>query len=159
MKKHEIIFGWQSSFTSKHYVNTCVTHLFIQLNIKRIWIKKINRFDNHWSSETVWHPLLRNLVEKSEVYWVFTRDWYMVWVCYLNQQRLMGNFMSNHPGHDTLTSQILSNFSLFADSVEMINLWKFQPSTPYGFEVIEIWNFERNGSSGVKPVILNLRFL
>ena len=32
-----------------------------------------------------------------------------------------GNFMSNHPGHDTLTSQILFIFSLFVDDVEMIN--------------------------------------
>ena len=32
-----------------------------------------------------------------------------------------GNCMSNHPGHDTLTSQILFIFPLFVDSVEMID--------------------------------------
>ena len=67
--------------------------------------------------------------------------------------------MSNHPGHDTLTSQILSFFSQFVDSVEMINLWDFQPIAPYGSEVIEIWKFDQNGCSGVKSAILNLRFL
>ena len=41
-------------------------------------------------------------------------------------------------GHDTLISQILFIFSLFVDSVEMINPGKFQSSTPYGSEVIEI---------------------
>ena len=35
---------------------------------------------------------------------------------------LLGNFMTNHLGHDTLTSQILFTFSLFVDSNEMINL-------------------------------------
>ena len=35
--------------------------------------------------------------------------------------------MSNHPGHDTLTSQILLIFSLFVDRVEMINPQKLQP--------------------------------
>ena len=33
----------------------------------------------------------------------------------------MGNSMSNHPGHDTLTSQVLFIFSLIVDNVEMIN--------------------------------------
>ena len=37
----------------------------------------------------------------------------------------MGNSMSNHPGHDTLTSQVLFIFSLIVDNVEMINPWKF----------------------------------
>ena len=37
--------------------------------------------------------------------------------------------MSNLLGHDTFNFQILFIFSLFADSVEMINPWKFQPST------------------------------
>ena len=32
-----------------------------------------------------------------------------------------GNSMSNHPGHDTLTSHILFIFSLFVDTVERIN--------------------------------------
>ena len=38
-----------------------------------------------------------------------------------------GNFLSNHPGHDTLTSQISFIFSLFVGSIEMINYqskWK-----------------------------------
>ena len=35
---------------------------------------------------------------------------------------VLGNFMTNHLGHDTLTSQILFTFSLFVDSNEMINL-------------------------------------
>ena len=52
-----------------------------------------------------------------------------------------GNSMSNHPWHDTFTSQILFIFSLFLDSVEMINPWRFQPSPPYSYKVIEIWKF------------------
>ena len=44
-----------------------------------------------------------------------------------------GNSMSDHPGNDTLTSEILFIFSLFVDSVEMINPCKFQYSTPLGF--------------------------
>ena len=35
---------------------------------------------------------------------------------------VLGNSMSNHLGHDTLTSHILFTFSLFVDSNEMINL-------------------------------------
>ena len=50
--------------------------------------------------------------------------------------RIEGNSMSNHPGHDTFTSQILFIFSLFVDIVEMINPRKFQSSTPYGSQVI-----------------------
>ena len=50
-------------------------------------------------------------------------------------------------------------FSPFVDSVEMINLQKFQPSTFDGSEVNEIWKFEQNGCSGVKFAILNLGFL
>ena len=34
---------------------------------------------------------------------------------------IKGNSMSNHPGHETLTSQILFIVSLFVDNVEMIN--------------------------------------
>ena len=66
----------------------------------------------------------------------------------------VGNSMSNHPGHDTLTSQILLIFSLVVDNVETINPWKFQTSTSYGSKVIKIWKFDRNGCSS-----LNLRFL
>ena len=44
---------------------------------------------------------------------------------------------------------------VFVDSVEMINFWKFQPSSPYDSEVIEIWKFDQNGCSGVKSAILN----
>ena len=66
----------------------------------------------------------------------------------------VGNSMSNHPGHDTLTSQILLIFLLFVDNVETINPWKFQTSTSYGSKVIKIWKFDWNGCS-----ILNLRFL
>ena len=36
--------------------------------------------------------------------------------------------MSNHAGHGTLTSDFV-HFLLFVDSVKMINLRKFQPST------------------------------
>ena len=50
----------------------------------------------------------------------------------------LGNSMSNHPGHDIHTSQILFIFLLFVDSVEMTNSCKFQPSTPYRSKVIEI---------------------
>ena len=73
-----------------------------------------------------------------------------------------GNSMSNHPiflDFDIFTSQILFIFSLFVDNVEMINLWKFQPSTPYSSEVIEIWKLDRNGCSSVKFAILNFCFL
>ena len=56
----------------------------------------------------------------------------------LNISSPEGNSISNHPGHGTLTSQILLIFSSFVDSVEMMNPQKFQPSTPYGSEVIEI---------------------
>ena len=35
---------------------------------------------------------------------------------------VLGNSMSNHLGHDILTSHILLTFSLFVDSNEMINL-------------------------------------
>ena len=56
--------------------------------------------------------------------------------------------MSNHPGHDTLTSQILFIFSLFVDDVEMINPWKFQPSTPYGSKVIGFENLTEMGITG-----------
>ena len=62
-------------------------------------------------------------------------------------------------GHDTLISQILFIFSLFVDSVEMINPGKFQSSTPYGSEVIEIWKFDQNSCSEVKSAILKLCFL
>ena len=55
------------------------------------------------------------------------------------------NSMSNYPGHDTLTIQILFIFSIFLDSVEMIDPWKFKPSTPYGSEAIEICKFDQNG--------------
>ena len=61
---------------------------------------------------------------------------------------LVGNSMSNHPiflDVDTLASQILFIFSLFVDNVEMTSPWKFQPSTPYGSKIIEIWKFDRNG--------------
>ena len=71
---------------------------------------------------------------------------------------ILSNSMSNHPGHDPLTSQIFFIFSLFVDSVEMINPWKFQPSTLYGSKVTEIWKFDRNGCSGIKS-FLNLYFL
>ena len=70
--------------------------------------------------------------------------------------------MSSHPvvlDVDTLTSQILLTFSLFVDNVEMMNPWKFQPSTPYSYKVTEIWKFDRNGFFGVKSAILNSRFL
>ena len=70
------------------------------------------------------------------------------------QRIIMSNSISNHPGDDTLTSQILFIFTLFVNSVEMINPWKFQPPTPYSFKVIEIWKFVWNGCSGVKSVIL-----
>ena len=53
--------------------------------------------------------------------------------------------MSNYPGHDTLIIQILFIFSIFLDSVEMIDPWKFKPSTPYSSEAIEIFKFDRNG--------------
>ena len=43
--------------------------------------------------------------------------------------------------HATLTSQILFIFSLFVDSVEMINPWKFHLSTSYDSQVIKIWKF------------------
>ena len=74
----------------------------------------------------------------------------------------MGNSMSNHPiflDVDTLTSQIVFIFSLFVDNVEMVNPWKFQPSFPYGSNVIEIWKIDRNGCTGAKSAILILRFL
>ena len=67
--------------------------------------------------------------------------------------------MSNHSGHDTLTSQIVFIFSLFVDNAEIINPWKFKTSTPYGSEVIETCKFDQNGCSGVRSAILNLRFL
>ena len=73
-----------------------------------------------------------------------------------------GNSMSNHPiffDVDTLTSQILFIFSLFVYNVQMINPWKFQPSTPYGSKVIGIWKFDQNECSRVKSTILNLCFL
>ena len=69
--------------------------------------------------------------------------------------------MSNRPiflDVDTLTSQTLFIFSLFLDNVEMINPWRLQPSTSYGFKVIEIWKFDRNGCSGVKSAILDYVF-
>ena len=73
---------------------------------------------------------------------------------------LQSNSISNHPGHDTLASQILLIFSLFLNSVEMMNQWKFQPaSIPYSSNVIEIWKFDQNDCSGVKSTILNLSFL
>ena len=72
---------------------------------------------------------------------------------------LEGNSMSNHPGHDILISQILFIFSLFVDTVQMINPWKLQLSISYGSEVIEIWKFNKNGCSRVKCAILNLRYL
>ena len=55
--------------------------------------------------------------------------------------------MSNHPiflGADTLTSQTLFIFSLFADNVKMISPWKFQTSNPYDPKVIEIWKIWPN---------------
>ena len=58
---------------------------------------------------------------------------------------LLGNSMSSHLiflDIDTLTSQILFFFSLFEDNFEMINPWKFHPSTPYNSKVIEIWKFD-----------------
>ena len=51
----------------------------------------------------------------------------------------VGDCISNHPiflDVDTLTSQILFIFSLFAVNVEMVNPWKCQLSTPYGSKVI-----------------------
>ena len=72
------------------------------------------------------------------------------------------NFMSNHPVFldvDTLTSQILFIFSLFVDNIEIINPRKFQPSSPYGSIVIEIWKFDQNECFGVKSAILNWLFL
>ena len=56
--------------------------------------------------------------------------------------------MSNYPEHNTLTSQILFIFSLFVDSAEMINPWKFQLLTPYSSEVIEILKFDWHGVPG-----------
>ena len=58
-----------------------------------------------------------------------------------NENETLGNSMTNHPGLDTLTSQILLIFLLFVDSVEIINPWNFQPSTLYSSKVIEIWKF------------------
>ena len=70
-----------------------------------------------------------------------------------------GNSMSNHLSHDTFTSEILFIFSLFVDSVEMINSWKFLPWTPYSSKVIKIWKSDQNGCSRIKSAILNLCFL
>ena len=39
-----------------------------------------------------------------------------------------------------LPLKILFIFSLFVDNAQIINPLKFQPSTPYGFKAIEIWN-------------------
>lgn len=64
----------------------------------------------------------------------------------------------SYPGHDTLTSPILFIFSIFVDSAKMVNLWKFQSSTCYGSEVIEIRKFDWNGCFKVKSANLNLHF-
>ena len=70
----------------------------------------------------------------------------------IKKEKHSGNSMSNHSGHDS-TSQILFIFSLFVDSVEIINPWKFQPSIPYSSKVMEICKFVWNGYSGVKSTI------
>ena len=60
--------------------------------------------------------------------------------------------MSNHPTFldaTTLTSQVLFLFSIFVDNLEMINPWNFDPSTPHGSKVIEIWKFDWNGCSRI----------
>ena len=54
--------------------------------------------------------------------------------------------MSNHPGHDTLISQILFIFSLFVDSVEMINLPNFSPQL---LTVSKLLRFENLTEMGV----------
>ena len=42
-------------------------------------------------------------------------------LCFIDLFWRYGNSMSNHPGHDTLTLQILLIFSPFVGSVQMIN--------------------------------------
>ena len=43
-----------------------------------------------------------------------------------------------------IPSHTLNLSDLSIDSVEMINPWNFQLSTPYGPKVLEIWKFDQN---------------
>ena len=63
-----------------------MSSLFIQSNTKRIWKKKITRHDIHWSSESLWHPWSSDSFEEAEIYWVFTRNCYMVWILFEKPQ-------------------------------------------------------------------------
>ena len=47
---------------------------------KRIWSEKINKHDTHWSSESLWHRWSSDSFEEAEIYWVFTRNCYNVWI-------------------------------------------------------------------------------
>ena len=51
---------------------------------------------------------------------------------------LWGTSMPDHPGYDTLISQISPTLSQFVDNVEKTKPWKFQLSVTYGSRVIEV---------------------
>ena len=56
-----------------------------------------------------------------------------------------GNSMSNHPGHDTPTSQILFIFSLYVDNVDMIH----ENFSPQLLTVSKLLRFENLTEMGV----------
>ena len=62
----------------------------------------------------------------------------------------VGNSISNHPGHDTLTSQNIFSFAPFAGIIEIWELWKLQLLTSSGSCDIAIWKIVQNTLSGPK---------
>ena len=77
LQKYEIIFDYQSNFRRKHSVNIYLAYLSNQ-SLKRFESRKSTfmiLIDLQKAFDTLAHA---SLLKKNEIYWVFTRNCYMV---------------------------------------------------------------------------------